>query len=56
LKPVEQAVADGTYAPWMPNGQAVTMLKQVFPEGVCDYSKPDRARPRWWHPPLHPHP
>ncbi len=45
LKPVETALADGTYAPWQPNGAAVAKLKQTFPEGVCDYSKPDQARP-----------
>jgi hypothetical protein len=45
LKPVDTAVADGTYAPWAPNAAAVAKLKQTFPEGVCDYSKPDRARP-----------
>jgi hypothetical protein len=45
LKPVDTAIADGTYAPWMPNGAAVAKLKQIFPEGVCDYSKPDQARP-----------
>ena len=46
LKPVDTAVADGTYAPWMPDAAAVTKLKQIFPDGVCDYSKPDQARPR----------
>jgi len=45
LKSVDQAVADGTYAPWMPNAADITQLKQIFPSGVCDYSKPDRARP-----------
>jgi hypothetical protein len=45
LKPVDTAIADGMYAPWMPNGAAVAKLRQIFPEGVCDYSKPDQARP-----------
>jgi hypothetical protein len=40
---------DGTYAPWMPNAAAVAKLKQMFPEGVCDYSRPDQARPRRHH-------
>ena len=39
LKPVEQAVADGTYARWMPNAREIAMLKQIFPEGVCDYTQ-----------------
>ncbi|HWJ04377.1 MAG TPA: DUF6351 family protein [Steroidobacteraceae bacterium] len=47
LKPVEQAVMDGTYAPWSPTAQDVATLKQIFPSGVCDYSKPDQARPAW---------
>lgn len=50
LKPVDRALVDGTYAPWMPNAAAVAKLKQIFPEGVCDYSRPDQARPRrHWH-------
>jgi hypothetical protein len=47
LKPVEQAVMDGTYAPWTPGAEQIVRLKQIFPGGVCDYSKPDRARPSW---------
>lgn len=47
LKPVEQAVMDGTYAPWVPSGADVATLQQIFPTGVCDYSKPDQARPAW---------
>jgi len=45
LKPVEQALQDGTYAPWMPNAAAIAKLKATFPDGVCDYSRPDQARP-----------
>jgi len=44
-KAVTAAVADGTYGPWTPNAAEVAMLQQIFPEGVCDYSKPDQARP-----------
>lgn len=44
-KSVDAAVADGTYAPWTPNAAEVAQLKQIFPAGVCDYSKPDQARP-----------
>jgi len=44
-KPVEMAVADGTYAPWTPNAEEIAQLKATFPEGVCDYSRPDQARP-----------
>lgn len=45
LKPVAQAAADGTYAPWIPTAGEVAVLQQIFPTGVCDYSKPDQARP-----------
>ena len=47
LKPVEQAIMDGTYAPWVPSAEQAATLKTIFPTGVCDYSKPDRARPAW---------
>jgi uncharacterized tannase-like protein DUF6351 len=39
------AVADGTYGPWIPGAADVTRLQQIFPTGVCDYSKPDVGRP-----------
>ena len=43
---MNRALADGTYAPWVPNAAEITQLKAIFPEGVCDYSRPDQARPR----------
>jgi hypothetical protein len=46
LAPVEKAVADGVYQPWSPTAEQVTILKKIFPQGVCDYSRPDQARPR----------
>jgi Tannase-like family of unknown function (DUF6351) len=45
LKSVDAALADGTYAPWAPGADDVAKLKKIFPDGVCDYSRPDRARP-----------
>jgi Tannase-like family of unknown function (DUF6351) len=45
LKPVATALADGTYAPWSPSAADVSRLQQIFPTGVCDYSKPDVGRP-----------
>jgi hypothetical protein len=45
LKPVATAVTDGTYAPWVPGAADVAKLEQIFPTGVCDYSKPDVGRP-----------
>jgi hypothetical protein len=46
LKPVEQAVAEGIYRPWSLTAEQVVRLKKTFPEGVCDYTRPDQARPR----------
>jgi hypothetical protein len=45
LKPVDQAVADGTFAPWIPSADQLARLRLVFPSGVCDYSRPDQAKP-----------
>lgn len=45
LKPVEVALADGTYGDWQPDGAQMARLKQIFADGVCDYSKPDQGRP-----------
>jgi len=45
LKSVDAALHDGTYEPWAPDPGSVAKLKQVFPQGVCDYSLPDQGRP-----------
>ena len=45
LKPLSQALTDGTYAPWAPAAEDVSRLQQIFPTGVCDYTKPDVGRP-----------
>ncbi|MDM0052583.1 DUF6351 family protein [Variovorax sp. J22R115] len=45
LKSVDTALQDGTYAPWAPDPASVAKLKQIFPQGVCDYSRPDQGRP-----------
>jgi len=45
LKSVDAALADGTYQPWNPDAASVAKLKQIFPQGVCDYSRPDLGRP-----------
>ncbi len=45
LKPVDTALTDGTYSPWAPTPDEILKLKTIFPDGVCDYSKPDQARP-----------
>jgi hypothetical protein len=45
LKPVTTALTDGTYGPWSPEAADAARLQQIFPTGVCDYSKPDVGRP-----------
>ena len=45
LKPVETALTDGTYGGWTFSPEQVDRLHEIFPDGVCDYSKPDMGRP-----------
>ncbi|MBI3154736.1 MAG: hypothetical protein HYZ20_04955 [Burkholderiales bacterium] len=45
LVPVGQAIAEGRYAPWSPSADEQATLERIFPDGVCDYSQPDQARP-----------
>ena len=44
--PVTKAVKRGLYAPWIPSAAEVDRLEQIFPTGVCDYSKRDVGRPK----------
>jgi hypothetical protein len=44
LKPVSKALTDGTYGSWTPNLTEIQKLNTIFPEGVCDYSKPDQSQ------------
>ena len=46
LKPVAKALTDGTYGATQPFSAAEqTVLRGIFPGGVCDYTRPDRGRP-----------
>ena len=45
LKPVDEALADGTYGDVLFSQVQQNLLNNIFPAGVCDYSKPDTARP-----------
>jgi hypothetical protein len=45
LKNVDTALHDGTYDPWVPDSSSIAKLEHMFPQGVCDYSKPDQGRP-----------
>jgi hypothetical protein len=46
LQPVTSAISKGLYAPWLPGAGDVARLQQIFPTGVCDYTKPDQGRPK----------
>ena len=48
LKPVGKAIADGDYGDWDPTPAEQAMLHQIFPIGVCDFSKPDAGLPPGW--------
>jgi hypothetical protein len=48
LKSVDQAVADGDYGIWVPTSEQVEQLEKIFPDGVCDFSKPDVGLPPGW--------
>lgn len=45
LKSVDRALAEGAYLPASPTPEQVAILRKIFPEGVCDYRRPDQARP-----------
>ena len=45
LQPVNAAIAQGLYGSWRPSKSETARLKQIFPTGVCDFSKRDRGRP-----------
>jgi Tannase-like family of unknown function (DUF6351) len=44
-QPVDRAIARGLYAPRVPTAQQVARLRQIFPDGVCDYTKGDAGLP-----------
>lgn len=39
LKPVADSISDGDYGQWEPTTDEVNRLQEIFPDGVCDYSK-----------------
>jgi hypothetical protein len=45
LQSVDAAIAKGLYGSWTPTPADVARLKEIFPTGVCDYTKPDVGRP-----------
>jgi hypothetical protein len=46
LMPVEQALKQEVYAKSLNMQQYIDDLKRIFPDGVCDYSKAGRGKPR----------
>jgi uncharacterized tannase-like protein DUF6351 len=45
LQSVDQALADGLYGDWQPDEAQRARLDQVFPDGVCDFRRPDVGLP-----------
>lgn len=45
LKPVADALSDGTYGDVTFTVEELDRLNAIFPDGVCDYSQPDQGRP-----------
>jgi hypothetical protein len=45
LRPVDAAIARGLYGSWEPSDAEVARLKEIFPTGVCDFTKRDEGRP-----------
>jgi hypothetical protein len=45
LQPVWKAIARGLYGSWKPTAAERARLEQIFPTGVCDYTKGDVGRP-----------
>jgi hypothetical protein len=48
LIPVDQFVGRGLYGVWTPTATQVAQLWTIFPQGVCDYTKPDAGLPPEW--------
>ena len=45
LQSVEDAIARGVYGSWEMSLDQKTRLEEIFPDGVCDYSKGDAWKP-----------
>jgi hypothetical protein len=45
LKPLPAALADGTYGSTAFTDAQKDWLARIFPQGVCDYGRPDQGRP-----------
>ncbi|MBI5069375.1 MAG: hypothetical protein HZB56_14160 [Deltaproteobacteria bacterium] len=47
-KPLARALEDGTYGAVAFTDGQLSQLDAIFPDGVCDYTRPDVGRPRGW--------
>ena len=45
LQSVDRAIARGLYGSWTPSAAERARLEQMFPTGVCDYTRGDVGRP-----------
>jgi hypothetical protein len=45
LMSVDAAIAAGVYEPWQPSPSERQRLREIFPDGVCDWSQGDVGRP-----------
>jgi hypothetical protein len=45
LQSVDAAIGAGVYGSWVPSAAERARLMQIFPEGVCDWSRGDVGRP-----------
>jgi hypothetical protein len=48
LQPVSAAIGRGLYGVWTPSPVEQAMLEQIFPDGVCDFDRPDVGLPPGW--------
>jgi hypothetical protein len=46
LQSVSKALRGGVYGSWRPTSAERARLEEIFPQGVCDYTKADAGRPR----------
>jgi hypothetical protein len=49
LKPLARALHDGSYGTASFTADQVRQLEAIFPDGVCDYTRPDQGKPRGRH-------
>jgi hypothetical protein len=45
LQTVARAISGGVYGSWVPTPAQRARLEEIFPAGVCDWTRPDAGRP-----------